>query len=237
MQETLLVWFSEHGRDLPWRGTRAPYAILVSEVMLQQTQVSRVVPRYLEWLDRWPTVESLAAASPADAIRAWQGLGYNRRGLALHRAARLVAEHGWPNDLTELPGVGPYTAAAIGNFAFGRPILPVDVNVSRVLSRSGGDFGPEAAQALFDLGATICLARVPRCGDCPLARCCPSAGRRYEPARKQRAFEGSFRQRRARLLRLVAAEPQPVEQDPQAVESLVADGLVVLDGGLATLPS
>ena len=237
MQETLLVWFSEHGRALPWRGTRDPYAILVSEVMLQQTQVSRVVPRYLEWLDRWPTVESLAAASPADAIRAWQGLGYNRRGLALHRAARRVAEHGWPNDLTELPGVGPYTASAIGNFAFGQPILPVDVNVGRVLSRSGGDFGPEAAQALFDLGATICLARVPRCGDCPLARGCPSAGRRYEPARKQSPFEGSFRQRRARLLRRVATEPQPVEQDPQAVESLVADGLVVLDGGLATLPS
>jgi A/G-specific adenine glycosylase len=237
VQETLLVWFSEHGRALPWRGTRDPYAILVSEVMLQQTQVSRVVPRYLEWLDRWPTVESLAAASPADAIRAWQGLGYNRRGLALHRAARLVAEHGWPNDLTELPGVGPYTASAIGNFAFGQPILPVDVNVGRVLSRSGGDFGPEAAQALFDLGATICLARVPRCGDCPLARGCPSAGRRYEPARKQSPFEGSFRQRRARLLRRVATEPQPVEQDPQAVESLVADGLVVLDGGLATLPS
>jgi len=237
VQETLLVWFSERGRDLPWRGTRDPYAILVSEVMLQQTQVSRVVPRYLEWLDRWPTVESLAAASPADAIRAWQGLGYNRRGLALHRAARLVAEHGWPNDLTELPGVGPYTASAIGNFAFGQPILPVDVNVGRVLSRSGGDFGPEAAQALFDLGATICLARVPRCGDCPLARGCPSAGRRYEPARKQSPFEGSFRQRRARLLRRVATEPQPVEQDPQAVESLVADGLVVLDGGLATLPS
>ena len=87
MEELLLGWFAEHGRELPWRGTRDPYAILVSEVMLQQTQVSRVVPRYLEWLDRWPTVESLATASPADAIRAWQGLGYNRRGLALHRAA------------------------------------------------------------------------------------------------------------------------------------------------------
>ena len=104
MQERLLAWFAEHGRDLPWRRTRDPYAILVSEVMLQQTQVSRVVPRYREWLERWPTVESLAAASPADVIRAWQGLGYNRRGLNLHRAARIVAEHGWPDDLTELPG-------------------------------------------------------------------------------------------------------------------------------------
>ena len=142
MEELLLAWFAEHGRELPWRGTRDPYAILVSEVMLQQTQVSRVVPRYLEWLDRWPTVESLATASPADAIRAWQGLGYNRRGLALHRAAGMIVERGWPDDLTELPGVGPYTAAAIGNFAFGRPVLPVDVNVGRVLSRSGARVRP-----------------------------------------------------------------------------------------------
>src|SRR6185312_8684894 len=102
--------------------------ILVSEVMLQQTQVDRVVPRYLEWLDRWPTPAALAAASAADVIRAWQGLGYNRRALNLHRAARHVAAHGWPDDLSELPGVGPYTAAAVGNFAFGRDVLPVDVN-------------------------------------------------------------------------------------------------------------
>jgi A/G-specific adenine glycosylase len=237
VQELLLAWFTEQGRDLPWRGTRDPYAILVSEVMLQQTQVSRVVPRYLEWLERWPTVESLAAASPAEVIRAWQGLGYNRRALALHRAAREVAEHGWPDDLTELPGVGPYTAAAIGNFAFGRPVLPVDVNVGRVLSRTGGTFGPEAAQALFDLGATVCLARVPRCAACPLEGGCPSTGRRYEPERKQDLFEGSFRQRRARLLRLVVEEPQPVELDPDALDSLVADGLVVVVGERARLPS
>jgi A/G-specific adenine glycosylase len=236
MQELLLAWFADHGRELPWRSTRDPYAILVSELMLQQTQVARVVPRYLEWLQLWPTIEALAAATPADAIRAWQGLGYNRRAVALHRAARVVAERGWPDDLTELPGVGPYTAAAIGNFAFGRPVLPVDVNVGRVLSRTDGEFGPDAAQALFDLGATVCLARIPRCGDCPLAGGCPSAGRRYEPERKQGPFEGSFRQRRARLLRLVAAKPQPIGLDPQAVESLVADGLVVVEDGRATLP-
>ncbi len=106
MERLLLEWFSEHARDLPWRHTRDPYAILVSEVMLQQTQVERVVPRYLDWLARWPTAESLAAASPADVIRAWQGLGYNRRGLNLHRAATRIAESGWPDDLTELPGVG-----------------------------------------------------------------------------------------------------------------------------------
>ena len=237
MQQLLLAWFAANGRDLPWRGTRDPYSILVSELMLQQTQVSRVVPRYLQWLERWPTVESLAAASPADVIRAWQGLGYNRRGLALHRAACEVAEHGWPDELTELPGVGPYTAAAIGNFAFGRPVLPVDVNVRRVLSRTGKTFGPEAAQALFDLGATVCLGRVPRCGACPLAGSCPSAGRRYEPERKQGPFEGSFRQRRSRLLRLVAEKPQPVQLDPEALDSLVADGLVVVVGEQATLPS
>ena len=237
MQELLLAWFAEHGRDLPWRGTHDAYAVLVSEVMLQQTQVSRIMPRYLEWLERWPTVEALAAASPAEVIRAWQGLGYNRRALALHRAAREVAEHGWPDDLTELPGVGPYTAAAIGNFAFGRPELPVDVNVGRVLSRTGRTFGPEAAQALFDLGATVCLARVPRCDACPLAGGCPSAGRRYEPERKQGPFEGSFRQRRARLLRLVTEEPQRVDLDPDALDSLIADGLVVVVGERARLPS
>ena len=106
MEALLLTWFSQNGRDLPWRRTRDPYAILVSEVMLQQTQVARVVPRYLAFLERWPTIESLAAATPADVIREWQGLGYNRRALNLHRAARKIAEHGWREDLTELPGVG-----------------------------------------------------------------------------------------------------------------------------------
>ena len=123
MQQELLAWFETNGRDLPWRHTRDPYAILVSEVMLQQTQVDRVVPCWQAWLERWPTVEALAGASTADVIVAWQGLGYNRRAVSLHRAARLVAEHGWPDDLTELPGVGPYTAAAVGNFAFGRDTL------------------------------------------------------------------------------------------------------------------
>ena len=233
----LVNWFGRHGRELPWRGTRDPYAILVAEVMLQQTQVSRVVPRYLEWLARWPDVESLAAASPADAIRAWQGLGYNRRALNLHRAARLVTAQGWPDDLTELPGVGPYTAAAIGNFAFGRPVLPVDVNVRRVLERTQRRFGPEAAQALFDLGATVCLARVPRCAVCPLAADCPSRGRTYEPIRKQGPFEGSFRQRRAHVLRLVTREPQPADVDPEAVRALLADGLVVVEDALVSLPA
>jgi A/G-specific adenine glycosylase len=237
VEERLLAWFGREGRDLPWRKTRDPYAILVSEVMLQQTQVERVVPRYLEWLERWPTAEALAAASPAEVIRAWQGLGYNRRGLNLHRAACRIAERGWPDDLAELPGVGPYTAAAVGNFAFGRDQLPVDTNVDRVRERTGAEFSPAAAQALMDLGATVCLARIPRCGICPLARGCPSRGRRYEPLRKQSRFEGSFRQRRARTLRLVAAEDRPLsELDAEAVASLERDGLVRIADGSVALP-
>jgi A/G-specific adenine glycosylase len=238
LERALLDWFREHGRDLPWRKTRDPYAILVSEVMLQQTQVSRVVPRWADWLERWPTIEALAAASRAEVIVAWQGLGYNRRAVNLHAAAQRVAEDGWRDDLTELPGVGRYTADAVGAFAFGRPVLPVDVNVGRVLERTGGEFGPDAAQALFDLGATICLARVPRCGECPLAARCPSRGRRYEPLRKQGPFTGSFRERRSRTLRLVAAgEAGVTELDGDAVESLARDGLVEVAAGRVRLPS
>ena len=237
MRMQLLAWYAEHGRDLPWRRTHDPYAILVSEVMLQQTQVPRVVPHYLEWLDRWPTAEALAAASRSEVIRAWQGLGYNRRAVNLHRAARAVAETGWPDDLEQLPGVGPYTAAAVACFAFGRDVVPEDTNVRRVRERTGFAFGAECAQALMDLGAAICLARVPRCTACPLAVECPSRGRRFEPARKQGAFEGSFRQRRARTLRLVAEEPRPVDElDADAVRSLAGDGLVAVQDGLARLP-
>jgi A/G-specific adenine glycosylase len=235
-EDALLAWFAEHGRDLPWRRTRDPYAILVSEVMLQQTQVARVVPRYLAWLERWPTVESLADASRADVIRAWQGLGYNRRALSLHRAARQVTRTGWPADLTELPGVGRYTADAIARFAREQPVLPVDTNVRRVLERTEGEFGPAAAHALMDLGATVCLARIPRCGACPLAEGCPARGRRYPPLRKQRRFEGSFRQRRARTLRLVAEVPRPLaELDAEAVEALRKDGFVTVEDEIAGL--
>jgi A/G-specific adenine glycosylase len=238
VEAALLAWFAEHGRDLPWRRTRDPYAILVSEVMLQQTQVERVVARYLEWLERWPTVDALAEASTADVIRAWQGLGYNRRGLNLLRAAHHVARNGWPEDLTVLPGVGPYTAAAVRNFAFGAHVLPEDTNVRRVRERTGHRFSARAAQALMDLGATVCLARIPRCDSCPLAGDCPSRGRRYEPQRKQSRFEGSFRQRRARTLRLVSAGDRPLaELDAEAVASLARDGLVHVDGSVVALPA
>jgi A/G-specific adenine glycosylase len=237
MEAALLAWYRMFGCDLPWRRTRDPYAILVSEVMLQQTQVERVLPRYERWLERWPTVEALAAASPAEVIREWQGLGYNRRALHLHGAARAIATEGWPEDLTELPGVGPYTAAAVRAFAFGEPVLPRDTNVIRVQKRTGCSFGPECGQALMDLGRTVCLARVPRCGVCPLADECPSRGRRYPPVRKQSVFEGSFRQRRAKTLWLVAERSRALsELDREAVASLHGDGLVRIEEGQVALP-
>ena len=238
MREQLLAWYAEHGRDLPWRRTRDPYAILVSEVMLQQTQAARVVPRWLAWLERWPTTEALASAPTADVIREWQGLGYNRRAVSLQRAARVVSETGWPDDLTELPCVGPYTAAAVACFALGRDVLPVDVNVRRVQERTGEPFDHTCAQALMDLGATVCIARVPRCDVCPLAGSCPSRGRRYEPLHRQGRFEGSFRQRRARTLRLVADSPRPLASlDADAVRSLERDELVLVEDELVSLPS
>lgn len=239
MEAAVLAWYAENGRDLPWRRTRDPYAILVSEVMLQQTQVDRVVPRYTAWLERWPTVGSLAREARAEVIREWQGLGYNRRAVYLHEAACHIAAQGWPKDLTELPGVGRYTADAIARFAHEQPVLPIDTNVQRVLDRSRREFSPDSAQALMDLGALVCLARVPRCGSCPIAETCPSAGTRYPPDRRQGPFEGSFRQRRAEVLRSLATayRCRPLEDlDKEAVAALARDGLVVVSGGKVSLP-
>ena len=131
--------------------------------------------------------------------------------------------------------MGRYTADAVARFAFDRPVLPVDVNVRRVLDRTEGSFGPASAHALMDLGATVCLARIPRCDSCPLAERCPARGRRYEPLRKQGRFEGSFRQRRAEALRLVADEPRERELlDEEAIAALAADGLVQIQDGLVS---
>ena len=249
-REALLAWYGENARDLPWRHTHDPYAILVSEVMLQQTQVVRVVPRYEEWLARWPTVEALAAASPADVIQAWSGLGYNRRAVNLHRCAQAVVARGGfprgPEELRKLPGIGPYTAAAIACFAFGAQIAAPDTNALRVLERAfpGVDVAiPEGRayewnQALFDLGREVCIARKPRCGVCPLESGCPSRGQTYAPLRRQSRFEGSFRQRRAQLLRAIAAAgglPES-EADAEALVSLVRDGLAEVSDGEARLP-
>ena len=156
-------------------------------------------------------------------------------GLPAPRSARIVTEHGWPEDLTELPGVGEYTAAAIRRFAYDEQILPLETNVLRVIERTGAEFSPAAAEALMDLGREVCLARIPRCDVCPLAPSCPSRGKRYEPLRKQSRFEGSFRQRRAETLRLVAAG-RSRGLDADAVASLERDGLVEVRSGLARLP-
>jgi A/G-specific adenine glycosylase len=234
MDDRLRAWFAANARDLPWRRTQDPYAILVSEVMLQQTQVERVIPRYLRWLERWPTAEALARESTAEVLREWQGLGYNRRALSLHRAARVVAERGWPDDLTLLPGVGSYTAAAIRNFAYGEDVLPRDTNVKRVEERARHRFDAQSAQALMDLGATVCLARIPRCGVCPLASSCPSRGSTYEPLRRQSPFEGSFRQRRAHALRAILAGSR--SDDEEAIAALAHDGLVHVVGDIVTVP-
>jgi A/G-specific adenine glycosylase len=250
MQEVVLAWYGHHGRDLPWRKTHDPYAILVSEVMLQQTQVTRVVPRYVDWLERWPTAEALAAAAPSDVILAWSGLGYNRRAVNLHRCAQAVAERGGfprePDELRKLPGIGPYTAAAIACFAFGAQIAAPDTNALRVIERAFPDAAVppppgrayEWNQALFDLGREVCIARRPRCELCPLAFDCPSRGRTYAPLRRQSRFEGSFRQRRARLLREIATAGRLSEAgcDAEALVSLVRDGLAEVSDGEARLP-
>jgi A/G-specific adenine glycosylase len=250
MHDALLAWYAENARDLPWRHTHDPYAILVSEVMLQQTQVARVVPRYLAWLERWPTVATLAAATPAEVITAWSGLGYNRRAVLLHRCAGEVAVRGAfprePRELERLAGVGPYTAAAIACFAFGAQIAAPDTNARRVLGRACGatEVAPppgrayEWNQALFDLGREVCIARTPRCGVCPLAPECPSRGMTFAPLRRQSRFEGSFRQRRARLLRAIAAAGSlpDAEADAEALVSLVRDGLAEVRDGQARLP-
>ena len=194
----VLAWFDARGRALSFRDTRDPYAILVSEVMAQQTQISRVVEAWSRFLDRFPTVMALAAASPADVLRAWRGMGYDRRALNLQRAATvIVAEHDGkvPRDLAALealPGIGPYTARAVASIAFGAAVGAVDTNVRRVLGRAlGGEEGlaPAALQvaadasvdpmrpgdwthAVMDVGATLCRPARPRCDDCPLVGWC-----------------------------------------------------------------
>jgi A/G-specific adenine glycosylase len=259
LQGALLRWYRAVERDLPWRRTRDPYAILVSEVMLQQTQVARVVARYQAWLRRWPTVHALAAAAPSEVLREWVGLGYNRRALALHAAARVVARDGWPDDLTALPGVGPYTAAAVGSFAFGAQAAAVDTNARRVAERLGRGApaallpaGRAAAwnQAMMELGATVCTARRPRCEACPVGAWCASAGMSAAPAdsgsragrerRTAERFEDSNRWVRGRIVAALAAGrglPGDIapERLARALAGLERDGLVGRSAGRLTL--
>lgn len=242
LQEALLGWGEGHRRDLPWRRTRDPWAVLVSELMLQQTQVARVVPKYGAFLARFPTVAACASASVGDVVRAWAGLGYNRRAVNLHRLATVVvAEHAGqlPTELTALralPGVGPYTARAVLAFAHERDVGVLDTNARRVLSRAFAEraVGAAGAQRLaddvvpsgrgwawnstvLDLGATVCRARAPRCPACPLGSLCAwaRAGGPDPAARSQAAqqsFAGSDRQGRGRLVDALRHGPVPLAE-------------------------
>ncbi len=237
----VLEWWDARARPLPWRSTRDVYAVWVSEVMSAQTTVNRAAKAWVPWMERWPTVEALAAASLAEVLGQWQGLGYPRRARDLHRAARIVAESGWPEDLRTLPGVGPYIADAVRCFAREEPVLPLDVNVRRVLRRrfdGAIEISADpwrAGQALMEFGQRVCTAR-PRCGVCPVRAGCPGphvADRDAGPVRRQKPFEGSVRQRRGQLLRRVLAEGA-VRVGPREAEiaaGLASDGLARLDDG------
>jgi A/G-specific adenine glycosylase len=247
MNDALLAWYAANGRDLPWRRTSDPYAILVSEVMLQQTQVARVIGRYEAWLARWPTAASLAAAPVADVLSAWVGLGYNRRALRLRDACAVVGATGWPDDLTELPGVGDYTAAALGAFAFGRDTVALDTNVRRLFARLGRSLAPRAGegplfnQATIELGALVCRARAPRCGACPLQAACAWEG--DAPRERARAvrFEDTDRWVRGRVVAALAAGEELPAVAParlgRVLDGLVRDGLVQRDGAAVRLPA
>ncbi|MFZ9630366.1 MAG: A/G-specific adenine glycosylase, partial [Ilumatobacteraceae bacterium] len=226
----VLRWGMPRLRDLPWRATRDPWAVLVSEVMLQQTQVARVVPKWHAFLDAFPTTAACAAAPLGDVLRLWQGLGYPRRARNLHAAATAIEAAGaFPDSLDELlalPGVGQYTARAVLAFAFEHPAAVVDTNIARILARVAGrrltareaQAAADASlerdepwawnQCLMDLGATVCTASSPDCVSCPLRRGCAWRGRGDDPApgsagvsRAQGRFDGSDRQARGRLLR------------------------------------
>jgi A/G-specific adenine glycosylase len=233
-REAIIAWYSTHGRPLAFRRTTDPYSVLVSEVMAQQTQAARAAEHWERFMSRFPTVESLAASTPADVLRQWRGLGYNRRGLALWRAAGVIVEqHDGQipdsiEELEKLPGVGPYTARAVAAIAFNRPVGAVDVNVGRVLGRlaSRTDDIPRGelqavadamaattdpatwTHALMDLGATICRAREPRCDGCPARPWCSfTAAQPASPIRRPTPpFPTTTRWLRGRILdRLRAA--------------------------------
>ncbi len=277
----LLPWYEEFQRDLPWRAPGiSAWQILVSEFMLQQTPVARVEPIWRDWVARWPTPSATAAASAADVLRAWGKLGYPRRAKRLHECATVIAvEHddAVPGDvdiLLALPGVGAYTARAIACFAYGKRVPVVDTNVRRVVARvvhgradsaasvrdladvdvilPNDSRAPRFSIALMELGATVCTARSPRCGLCPLSVCAwRSAGypASTEPARQVQRYAGTDRQVRGRLLDVLRTNDTPVSRaqldvawlsDPaqrdRALDSLLTDGLVEqTPGGLFAL--
>jgi A/G-specific adenine glycosylase len=243
--DRVLDWYPRHARDLPWRApTASPWAVLVSEIMLQQTPVSRVVPAYLDWLRRWPTPGALAAEPAGEAVRQWGLLGYPRRALNLHATARiLVQRHGGEvpasrEDLLALPGIGPYTAAAVASFAFGQRHAVLDTNVRRVLARllSGTASPPRTlsvaetrlaesllpskpaaaarwAVAVMELGALVCTTASPACARCPVAQSCSWRLAGFPAAAQRRAgqrYQGTDRQCRGRILAVLRGAHRPV---------------------------
>jgi A/G-specific adenine glycosylase len=251
-------WYAEHGRhELAWRAQRDRWPILVSEMMLQQTQAGRVADAWPAFIGAFPTPEAMAAATPGSVIAAWGRLGYPRRARRLWEAATVIATEGWPDDLTELPGVGRYTAGAVLAQADDVDVPAVEVNVRRVVERCAGRRrsereaeselvqrarprrGRDRLLALMDVGALLCRPREPRCIECPLRRRCVAKGPLVDETRStQPKFEGSFRQRRGLVMaRLRAADAVPVpELDAEALASLVADGLAVVTADRAALP-
>ena len=264
VRDGIAGWYAAEHRDFPWRGLTDPYAVLVSEVMLQQTQAARIAERFPVFMDRFPTADALAAAPSAAVLAAWSGLGYNRRALALQRTAAAVTADGWPRDvggLLRLPGIGPYTARAVASLAFGVPVGVVDTNVRRwLLRRFGGPDEPPRLQDLADalaapgtgervaawthatmeFGARICTQRTPRCRVCPVAAGCPSRGiAQAVPVKRQATFAGSARQARGALLRrLVGAPGHSVPAaglDETIVNAMTAEGLLHRSGGQVVL--
>lgn len=254
---TLARWYDDHGRhDLPWRHTRDRWAVLVSEVMLHQTQVARVAAVYDAFLARFPTPVVMADAGPGAVITAWGNLGYPRRARRLADAATFIRDHGWPDDLTQLAGIGRYTAAAIAAQVDDADVPAVEVNVRRVVERVVGARlterdaeramvrvgrplrGRDRLLALMDVGATVCRPRSPRCEECPLRRRCATRGPLPDETRHTQApFAGSFRERRGRVLARLRTGPVAArELDPDALTSLVDDGLAVVARGRASLP-
>ncbi len=256
-------WTKTRERPLPWRGERDPYRVLVSEVMLQQTQAHRVVEPYLAFLARFPDVGSLARAEAADVLRAWGSLGYNRRALNLWRTARAVVERGsFPRtveELERLPGIGPYTARAVATFAFDAHVGVVDANVRRVISRAfdaddvqglADGLAPRGSaarwnQAMIDLGAEVCRARKPRCDVCPVRMLCVWDGT-HAVAKTQPRFETTSRYARGRIVDALrsghATRDQIVRKTglerpraEDAIEGLLRDGLVHLRGARVAL--
>ena len=253
----LARWYRAHGRhDLPWRATRDRWHVLVSEVMLHQTQAPRVAQQYDAFVARFPTPAATASERPGAVIGAWGLLGYPRRARRLWDAACRIEAEGWPADLAELPGVGRYTAAAVAAQCDDADVIGIEVNVRRVCERVRGERlstreaeaaaveiaaplrGRDRLLALMDLGATICTARNPRCDECPIARDCATRGPLEGETRfRQPAYKGSFRERRGRVLAVLRnGAVRTDELDGEALASLLDDGLAEVTRGRAHLP-